>query len=224
MSKTVVKVSDTIDIEALEVELEKQSTEDLKVHFFNCYNGAERFIVESAICAKILKARGENTTGFPMVGTYLRIAEGQILAKLVWMFIESPNRNAVERLPKSAQEEIAENPMVPVVEAKPGGGWTKRMYDLRTAPAAIIKVAIGDEGIRTTEEQQIYLTTQKPRPIVKPSDDDVTQEPLTRSLAVKLTESEFASLKMHAAVAGVTESKRAHRFLDTAGAFKRPKT
>lgn|GEM_PF-4914256 len=225
MLKTKTPVTDIIDITVIEADLRPQSTEKLKFRFFECYNGAARFIAEAAVCVKLLKERGDTLTGLPMVGTFLRIASGQISADLFWTFLESPNRRFVERLPLEDQKRLAANPMVPVVEAKPDGGFTTRMIDLTKAPAETVKLALGDDGVRSPEEQISHLCMQKAKPpVVRASAEEIDRdEPLNHQIAVKLTDSELEAVKIQAAVARLSEGQLVRRMLIQAGAFKRPK-
>jgi glycine betaine/choline ABC-type transport system substrate-binding protein len=99
------------------------------------------------------------------------------------------------------------------------------MYDLRTAPPDIVKVAVSDEGVRTTEEQQVYLATQKPRPVAKKQENDSEediQEPLSHQVVVRLTASEMEALRIRAALNHTTERGIARRFLLSSGALRRP--
>jgi hypothetical protein len=120
MTDLAKAIPTAIDLAAIEAELRPLSTEKLKFRFFETYTGAARLIAEAAVCVKLMKERGENLAGLPMVGTFLRIASGQVLPELVWKFIESPNRQRVERLPLEDRKRLAADAMVPVVETRPG--------------------------------------------------------------------------------------------------------
>ena len=184
--KTEVKRPDAIDLAAIEAELRPQSTDRLKARFFECYDGAARLIAEAAVCIKLMSERGENLAGIPMAGTFKRIAAGQILPELVWKFIESPNRQRVERLPLEDQKRLVANPMVPIVEPRhePGTGYTTRMVDLSKAPTDVAKLAIGYDGIRTPEEQIAELAAQKasPKRTLAAMKEEEIREPLSRSV------------------------------------------
>jgi hypothetical protein len=218
-----------IDLAAIESELRPLSSEKLRFRFVECYNGAAKLIAQAAVCVKLLKERGDSMTGIPMTGTYLRIASGQVLPELVWKFIESPHRQKVERLPIDDQRRLAANPVVPVVEPKPGkgNGYTTRMQDLTKATPEVAKIAIGPDGIRSPEEQLAFIGTQKARPILaKATSDDEPEapaEPLRHQITVKLTASELEAIRIHAAYAHVSESEIVRRFLIRSGAFDAPK-
>ena len=216
---------ESIDLDAIEASLKDMEPGKLKLRFFECYTGAARLMAEAAVCVKLLKAADQPLTGIPMVGTFLRIASGQIDPQLVWEFIESPNRSLVERLPLDEQERLAADPMVPVVEPRNdknySAGFTQRLVDLRTAPREVARLAIGPAGIRNAEDQIRELTTPKRRPA--PPEPTPEVEPVNQRLLVKLTAAEYQALRHHAADDGVTESEMARQFLRQAGAFKRLK-
>ena len=232
--KTSAPPSETIEtIETIEARLRPQSTEDLRFRFHECFAGAANLINEAAVCVKLLQERGENLSGLHMVGTFRRVASGQVLAELIWKFIESPsfNRQAVERLPLDDQKKLARDPMVVLVEPKPkGGGYERRRVDLTTAPAPAVKLAIGPDGLRSVEEQLAYLGAHKTSYAVvkavaeKDEEEEVIQEPLTHQVVVKLTSTEMEALKIRAALAHCTEREIARRYLLTSGALKQPRT
>jgi len=209
--------AELIDIGAIEAELRPQSTAKLKVRFFECYSGAARLIAEAAVCVKLLNERGDSLSGVPMVGTFRRIAEGQILPELVWKFIESPNRLRVERLPLDDQRRLAADPMVAVAE-----GQTVRKIDLTQASAEVANVVIGPDGIRSPDEQRAYLGQQKVRTAQakRPATPAATFD---RTLTVGFTTTEFSALIENAARAGLSDRDFVRHVLERAGAFKRPK-
>lgn len=209
--------TEAIDIAAIEAELRPQSTAKIKVRFFECYGGAARLIAEAAVCVRLLTERGEDMRGMPMVGTFRRIAEGQVLPEVVWKFIESPNRQKVERLPLSDQKRLVADPMVPVAE-----GQTVRKIDLTQAPPEVAKVIIGPDGIRSPEEQRAYLGQQKVRAAhaKRPATPAATFD---RTLTVGFTTTEFSALIENAARTGLSDRDYVRHVLDRAGAFKRPK-
>ena len=213
-----------IDLKAIEANLRPLSIEKLKFRFFECYSGAASFMAEAAMCVKLMKEHGDPLTGMPMVGTFLRIASGQILPELVWKFIESPNRQRVERLPLEDQKRIANDSMVPAVFPKPGGGYDKRMVDLCKASPEVAKQVAGPDGLRNPEEQLAVLTAPKPKPVVstlaEPAD---ASEPLTHSVTVKLTVSELSALKINAARAMISDRDMARRGLIRSGVLKEGK-
>lgn len=215
MPKTDVSVIEAFDIVAIEAELRPQSTDKLRARFAECYGGAARLIAEAAVCVKLMRERGENLTGVPMVATFLRVAEGQVDANLIWKFIESPNRQLVERLPLSDQKRLAVDPHVPVIEPRPEGGYTKRLVNLTAAPKEVAKLAIGPEGIRSPEEQQAYIGSLAARPILgKPAaSDEPIAEPLSRQITIRLTESEDADLKIEAAKNRISPAEQARRLM-----------
>jgi hypothetical protein len=220
MTKTRTKGPEFIDVAAIEAELIDETSEDLKEQFWSCYNRAVELIARAGVCAKILKSRHEDIARFPSLATFLLIGEGQLMPELFWMFIESPNLDSVQHLPKTAQEEIVAKPSVAVAEPIPGGGWTKRMYDLTKAPKHIIKIAVSDEGLRTIDEQREYIATQKARPVVAPNGDDIPEGPLTHQIAVKLTDAEWQALRIDAARNNVSEREMARRYMISEKALK----
>jgi hypothetical protein len=234
MSKPEVKTSDTaksnaIDMTAMEIELRPRSTEDLKFVFHECYAGAANFIAKAAVCVKLLQERGENLHGIPLVGTFRRIATGQIVPELVWKYHDSPNRHIVERLPLDDQRRLVREETIEVVEPKTEGGFTKRMVDLTTAPTDVARLVIGPAGIRSLEDQMAYLGAQKARPIARKRSDeqegsDMPQEPLTHQINVKLTDSEYQALRIKAAMNKIPENKMARRFMISTEALKPLKT
>jgi hypothetical protein len=212
----------TIDFAAIEHELRPLSSDKLKLRFVESYGKAAEMIAQAAVCVKLLEERGESLAGVPMLGTFRRIAAGQIVPELVWKFIESPNRRTVERLPLNDQRKLASSPMVEVVEPA-GTGYTRRKVDLTQAPRDVVSLAIGPDGLRTPEEQLAYLGSVKPRVAPRSKRDNAPLEPLTKSVTVRFTEAEFAAIKMHAAYKYTTEGTVIRQFLKDAGAFKRPK-
>src|SRR5262245_7741464 len=113
MTETQVESQRTIDLEAIEFELRPLGTEKLKFRFHECRASGARLLAEAAICVKLLKERGEDMQGLQMIGTFLRIAAGQLSPELVWRFLESRNRQLVESLPLPDQEKLAADPMIP---------------------------------------------------------------------------------------------------------------
>ncbi len=227
MNKTMTKPLDSstaIDLTAIEAELRPQTSETLKLRFFECYSGAAKLIATASICVKLLKERGDNLSGIPMVGTFVRIASGQILAELAWQFIESPNRQVVERLPLDDQKRLVFDPMVVVAEVKPEGGFTKRKVDLRTAPPSVAKLVAGPDGLRSLEEQMAHIGAERARPVVKKEEDEqeVIQEPFKHIVGVRLTESEHEALRVRAALSRCSERDVARRFLLQSGALRKP--
>lgn len=215
MPKFDIANPEAIDIAAIEAELRPQSTEKLREHFAGCFGGAARLIAEASVCVKLMKERGENLTGVPMVATFLRVAEGQVDANLIWKFIESPNRQLVARLPLSDQKRLAADPLVPVIEPKPEGGYTKRFIDLTGAPAEVARLVVGPDGIRSPEEQMAFIGSQNARQAIGRASvaDEPVGEPLSRQITVRLTASEDRDLKIEAAKNGVSLAEQARRFV-----------
>lgn len=226
MSSTLAKTQarEPVDLAALEAALRPLSSASLKTRFLECYGGAAALLGEAAVCVKLLKERGDSMAGIPMVGTFLKIASGQILADLVFEFADSPNHRLVEQLPLDDQKRLSRNSMVPVVEPKRDGGFTTRMIDLKTAPQEVARLVAGPAGIRTPEEQAAQIFAHKTRDAVKQAASREVGEPLTRQVTVRLTESEYEAVRLHAALARVSEAEAVRRFLLGTKAFKRPKT
>jgi hypothetical protein len=222
--ETVNKTIETINLVAIEAELRPKSTEELRFRFHECYTGGAKLIAEAAICVKLMQERGESFTGMPLIGMYRKVASGQIPPELVWEFLDSPNKQFVTTLPMDDQKRLVANAMVPVVEAKPEGGFTKRLVDLRTAPKEVAKLVCGPDGIRTIEEQMAHLGAQKARPTAAPTKAEEIQEPLSHQVTIKVTDSELQALKIRAALNGVEVPAIVRTFLAGTEAFKRPKT
>jgi hypothetical protein len=224
MTDLATRTPEPIDLAAIEAELRPQSTEKLKLVFIDCYNGTAALMARAAVALKLMRERDENATrGLPMVGTFLRIASGQILPEVVWQFIESPNRRHVERLPLPDQKRIAVDPMVPVVvprnDKRYSDGTTVRMVDLRTASPEIVRQVAAPEGLRSPDQQVTELVAPKFR--VAPAEPE--PEPVDQKIQVRLTADERKALRHHAADAGITDSEMARTFLRKAGAFRRPR-
>ncbi|OWY61584.1 hypothetical protein B7486_63035, partial [cyanobacterium TDX16] len=208
---------ESIDLAAIEAELRPQSSERLKVRFFECFKGAAEFIAEAAVCVMLLEERGEELTGIPYVGTYRRIAAGQVDPSAFWRFIESPNRQRVERLPLPDQKRLAADPMVEIAE-----GSTVRKVDLTQAPREVAKVVIGPDGIRSPDEQRAFLGQQKAKAMVRPTAKTaLPKERRDRRLPLMLTTAEMSALMDNAAGEGLSDHDYAIRMLERAGAFKR---
>lgn len=225
MPQTHDLIAEAIDLGAIQERLRPQSSEKLKIRFLECYNGAANLIAEAAVCVKLLEERGkEEIRGLPMIGTFRKIASGQILPELLWQFIESKALPFVERLPLPDQKRLVADSMFPVVEPKPGGGYTTRKVDLRQAPPEVAKLAVGPDGLRSPEEQAVYLNTQKIRMTARPAVAPMTvEEPLIHKLTIRVTPSELQSLRHLAADAGVSDAEMVRSLLVKVGAFKRPK-
>jgi hypothetical protein len=147
--ETPEQVPALIDLTAIEAELRPLNAEKIRFRFLECYQGAARMLAEAAVCVKLLKERGNSLEGIPMVGTFLRVASGQILPELVWKFLESANRPIVEGLPLPDQQRVVSDPMVPVIEPKVDGGFTTRMVNLTSASRDVARLAVGPDGIRS---------------------------------------------------------------------------
>lgn len=224
MAPTKTNPSDQgIDLTAIEAELRPLSTEKLRGMFVESYGKAAEFIARASVCVKLMEERGENLRGIPQIQLFRRVACGQVLPELVWKFMESPARREVERLPLPDQRKLAESPFLPVAEPASGGGYTKRMVDLTTASVTLVKQVIGPEGVRSPEEQIAYISTAKPRSVVTPKVAPVAEEPLTRSVTVKLTESEWAVLQIKAARARLSPAMMARRGMIQSGVLKEGK-
>lgn len=210
-----------IDLATIEAELRPLATDKLRAVFVESFGRATDFIARAAVCVKLMEERGEELRGIPQLGLFRRIAAGQVLPELVWKYAESPARRIVERLPLNDQRKLIQNPMSPVVEPVAGGGTTTRMVDLSRAPIETVRQVIGPDGIRTPEDQLVYLAAQKHRVAAIPvSVATIPDEPLDRSLTVKLTASEFAALKVNAARARVADREMARRGLLRSGVLK----
>lgn len=209
--------SNLIDLSAIEAKLRTRSSDHLRQRFLECYGGAAQLIAEAAVCVRLLMERGEDLCGVPMAGTFRRIAEGQVLPEVVWKFIESPNRQKVERLPLSDQRRLAADPMVPVAE-----GQTIRKIDLTKAPPEVAKVVLGPDGIRSPEEQRAYLGQQKVRTAQakRPATPAVAFD---RTLTIGFATTEFSAMIENAARAGLSDRDYVRHVLERSGAFARPK-
>lgn len=231
MSTEVTRPTDTssssksIDLAAIEAELNPLSSDKLKARFLACFQGASQFLAEAAICLKLLEDRGFDVKRMEGYGTFRRIAAGQILPELVWLFARSPNLGLVERLPLPDQKALVRDPMVEVVQPV-SGGYTTRKVDIRTAPKEVAKLALGPDGRRSPEEQVAYLGAQKtrPRPPAERAAVAEVSEPLVRTITVRLTETELENVKLRAAYAHKRESEIIRQFLVRSGAFERPKS
>lgn len=224
MTTLAVREPETIDLVAIRAELDPMTDEQIKARFLQCYAGAARYIAEGALCIKVLRERGATISGVQHVGWWLSIAEGKVLPELAWKFIESKGRRLVERLPLDDQRRLVDNPAVPIVEAKPGGGYTTRMVNLADASQEVVKMAAGPDGIRSPEEQLAYLGQQRARATATPAKRSAPMERRDRRLALMLTTPEMSALMDNAASEGLSDHDYALRVLTRAGAFKRAKT
>lgn len=223
--KVLGDASITIDLAAIESDLRPKSSGDLKKMFVESVGRASEFIARAAIIIKLLDERGEHID-IPATskGIYRKIAEGQVLPELFFLFSSSPVCRAVTNLPLPDQRRLVNNPRQVVAQPAPGGGYTQRMVDITTAPAEIANRVIGPEGIRSAEEQIAYMEAsnaakkkyQKPQEAVEQTEPD---EPLNRSVTVKMTTSELTALTVNAAHKGITPAVYARRALLQAKAF-----
>jgi hypothetical protein len=212
MTKPATKASDVIDMTAIEARLKDKSPKELREHFRECWNEIAHSVAECAVCVKLLEAAGQSLIGIPWAGTFRRVAFGQLLPELVSEFIESPNRRIVERLPKGDQRKIIDEPEVVIAVRTQEGEWTKRKADLRICHPEIAKQVVSDDGIRSFEEQQAYLVTQKTRPAPPPAEDDDSPGESPRHMrTIRLTDSELEELKHIAARNRISEQEMARR-------------
>src|SRR4051812_31852449 len=96
---TPARKDNMIDLTAIEAELTPLSNDELKAKFEESFLGAARWFAIGAVSYKILTARGVNLEGVPLVSFFRKIAGGQLLPEFACMFMESPNRNALQFLP-----------------------------------------------------------------------------------------------------------------------------
>jgi hypothetical protein len=214
-----------IDMAAIEAELRPLSATRLKAVFVECYGKAAESIARAAVCVKLLEERDEKLSGvIPRLQFFRRVASGQVLPDLAWKFAESPARQMIENLPIPDQKKLAKDAVVPVVEPAPGGRFTTRMQDLTKSSKDVVRQVIGDEGVRTPEEQIVYLTMRKTRAAIPAAiAAPVAEEPLTKSVTVKLTESEWAALTINATRARLAPPLMARRGLVQSGVLKEGK-
>jgi len=204
-----------IDLQAIEAELRPMNSDRIREVFVESSGKAAECIARAAICVKLLEERGESLHGIPQIRTLRRVASGQVLPDLVWTFAESPGRDEIMRAPLPDQRKIVNDPIVPVVEPTAGGGVTTRMTDLTKAPREVVRQVLGPEGIRTPQEQVAYIAAVKSRVTTAPrkSEPEPIKEPLTRTVTVKLTESEYQGLVINAARLGLKPGELARRGL-----------
>lgn len=220
--------SEVIDLAEIEAQLRPESSEKLRFLFYECYHAAARDIAKASVCVRLLKERGEPVNKIPLLGTFLRIASGQIDPEVLWKFLESPNRKLVERLPLDDQKRLVNDTVVVIAEPKPGGGFDKRKVDLVTAPATVAKLVMGPAGIRSLDEQMTILAAQKTVTAVKARAEEVAmaspaddiKEPLDRQIRIKVTASQLETLTVRAARSRCGIAELAYRWLVQSGVFK----
>ena len=220
METTLAPAGDPNDMAAIEAELTPLTSGRLRSVLVESCGSAVSHIARAAVCVKLLEARGEDLHGIPQLGLFRRIASGLVLPDVVWKYSEAPGRQVVERAPINDQRKLADNPMYPVVEPAPGGGFTPRMMDLSKASVAVVRQVVAPEGLRTPEEQIAYLTTNRPRPISPATESSEVKEPFVHQLTIQLTKSEYAALRVNAARAGKSEKEMARRGLLLSGVLK----
>lgn len=212
-----------IDFEAIKAELREKSSEELWKEFHHYNDQTIYAVVRMALVVSEMVERGEDTSHIVGKDSLLKIADGRILPEVAWKFIASSNRRKIESLPISAQRKLVENPAVPVIEPLENGKYTTRMMDVSDMPATVFDVAIGPEGPRPPEEQIACLAQKKQVDAIASkakSDDNTPSEPLTRSVSIKLTESEDEALKIAAAKARISPAQMARRMLLKGGLGK----
>lgn len=219
--------TESIDLAAIEARLQKKSTKELWSHFEECLGSAAVFLADAAVTLKILEDRGEDLSDVAMIGTFRRIAAGQVDPRLVWKFMASPARHIVEQLPLPDQRRLVANPMVPVVEKTPDGKLTSRMWDFATAPRRVVEQVVSPDGILNEDQQRLNAVRKEAatRIVAKSAkqEDSEILEPLRHQVTAKLTDSEYQALKMHAALNKCSERELVRRGLLMSGYLKLPR-
>ena len=208
-----------IDLAAIEARLRPKSPQFLRFRFSQCLAGAVEFIAEAAVCAKLLKEQGEDLKGMPHVQTYLNIARGRILAEAVAKFLESPCRQLVFAAPIDVQGRLVRDSVVDFVKVRPDGGFEPESIDLATAPLAVAKQVVGPDGVRSMEEQMDNLWAQQGR-----ASEAAAKAPGMRTYRPQLvlTEEQWQSVRLHAAVEKCEEREILMRALEQMGIFTPP--
>lgn len=228
MNQAMNKLS-TRDPEAIKAELRKLPTDQLRTFIADCIGKTADFVYGVAMALEVMDERKESFTGIPRINVYRKVAAGQLLPELVIPFSAAPGWEDIFRAPIRDQQRIAKNPIVPVAESAEGGGFTTRMVDLTRAPRETVRQVLGDEGIRTPEEQIAYVRTMMRAPLAAPAlasrftDESEPDEPLEHSVTGKVTASEYKAIRIMAAEQGLTLAQVVRRLLLRSGALKSDK-
>lgn len=129
-------------------------------------NALEQAIQESASAimraAEIfaaMEAARDDTTAIPVhLKTALRSIAAKTMIPEVWTNLEGLARRSVMRLPVEQQKEIVSGKLLPVVR----GENTVIALRINEMTPQEVKQVIGDDGVRTPDEQRMLLTKAKP--------------------------------------------------------------
>lgn len=226
MAKPAAPKPEPIDLAAIDAGLDGLTTDQIKARFFACDHDGARLIAEKAMCLKRLDAAGIQVDyDPPMLDNLRRIARGELVPEAAWRFYRSRNFPTIRRLPVERQRQLAADPMVPMVVPTPGGGFTTRMIDLAEASRDETRIVVGPEDVRPPEQQAPLLLARKagakpPRPTIDPVP---TVEKLAHRMPGRLTDSELETLRIHAAMAHISEGDMVRRTLAKAGMFDYPR-
>lgn len=128
-------------------------------------------LVRTAMAIKELESRGKDLSGFKISFLpFLRlVASGQLMVEVLVQFIEQPGIvRILSRLPLPDQKRIADGESIKLVVYGKDGGFTSRMFPVKTMDLRQVRQCIGYDKIRTETEQIALLESQKTRARQKP--------------------------------------------------------
>lgn len=215
----------SLDLDAVKAELRLLTTDELHAIYNECVEKTAEYTLRAAVALVFIEERTKKKfVGVPYAGIYRKIAAGQILPELACEFIASPGKVDIFYAPPEVQQRLAKEPTVPVAEPTQNGGFTTRMIDLRKAPRETVRQVVGDDGIRTPEEQIAYIKTERRPPVAPPApryiDENNTDEPLKYSVTGKVTATEYKAIRIMAAEQGLTLAQVVRRLLLRSGALE----
>ena len=217
-----------LSVAAIEQELKGLTTKKLLAEFSRCIGNATEGYVRASVCYKVLDNRGVKVPGVNRTGaaTFLGIASGRIDPIVFRQFLMSPVRQYIEQIPVTAQRELAANPVVAVVEAKPEGGFETKPIDIRdlrtkSEAKAFASKALGSNGVLSIEEQ-VKRAEAEMKSALESNSRGVSQDDpdrLYRYVRVPLSNKDYNAIKLKADRQGTTEGDVLYRYALMSGAF-----
>jgi hypothetical protein len=212
-------------VSAIEQELKGLTTKQLLAKFREFLAGATEGFVRACVCYKILDGRGAKVPGVTRAGakTYLAIASGRIDPIVFLQFLKSPIRQYIEQIPVEAQRELAENPVIDVIESTTDGKCESKPIDIRNlrTPAEaeqFARKALGDKGVLSIDEQ-IKRVEQERKTSLESNANRYDPDRFYRRVSVSLSNREYNAIKLKADRQGTTEGDILHRYAMMSGAF-----
>lgn len=211
-----------------DVELASLPTIRIREMLAEAFQQTIEGIQRTAVLIAELDRRNEDIgCAIPMLQYLRSIAAGQLLAAIVFRFLDHPQVLRVAmRIPIEDQQKLADGGLVPLAVKQETGGWTHRMVDPATLRFDELSQVFGDTGIRPESAQIAYRESlvvksktvkliskgdnfkiggktfpkgEVVKAITDNCDNDNTDDPKTAVVTCKLTDKEHIALKRRAA-------------------------